>query len=227
MTSHRPVKGVILDVDGTLVDSNKAHAQSWVEAMKEHGYDVPFEKVAPLIGMGGDKVLPEVLNISKDSPEGKKITESRKKIFKEKYFSTVKAFPGTAKLLHHMHDQGLKLAIATSAEPDELHEMLQLIEPNIDQLFEQKATSKEASQSKPDPDIIHATIDLIGLDPDQLIMIGDTAYDIEAASKASLATIAFRSGGWSDRDLKGALAIYDGPEDLLNHYAESPLSRGI
>ncbi|GER88494.1 phosphoglycolate phosphatase [Dictyobacter vulcani] len=227
MTRHQPVKGIILDVDGTLIDSNKAHTHAWVEAMKENGYDVPFEKVGPLIGMGGDKVLPEVLHLSKDSPEGKKIGESRKKIFKEKYFSTVKAFPGTAELLHHMHDKGLRLAIATSAEPDELHEMLKIIEPHIDQLFEQEATSKDANQSKPDPDIIHATIKRIGLDPHELLMIGDTAYDIEAASKASLSTIAFRSGGWSDKDLAGALAIYDGPEDLLKQYDQSPLSQGI
>lgn len=227
MTKHRPVKGVILDVDGTMIDSNKAHTHAWVEAMKENGYEVPFEKVGPLIGMGGDKVLPEVLNVSKDSPEGKKISESRKRIFKEKYFSTIKAFPGTAELLQHMRDKGLKLAIATSAEPDELHEMLKIIGPHIDQLFEQEATSKDASQSKPDPDIMHVTIERIGLAPQQLLMIGDTAYDIEAASKASLSTIAFRSGGWSDQDLAGALAIYDGPEDLLKHYDQSPLSQGI
>ncbi|GCE19622.1 HAD family hydrolase [Dictyobacter kobayashii] len=227
MSQHRPIKGVILDVDGTLVDSNEAHTRAWVEAMEWAGYHVDFKRVAPLIGMGGDKVLPEVLNISKDSPEGQRISQRRKEIFQQKYLATVKAFPGTAELLHHMHDQGLKLIIATSAEPDELNKMLQLIEPHIEELFENATTSKDASQSKPDPDVVQAAIERIKLSPQELIMIGDTAYDIEAASRASVAAIAFRSGGWSDEDLKGAVAIYDGPADLLKHYDESPLARGL
>ncbi|GLV58801.1 haloacid dehalogenase [Dictyobacter sp. S3.2.2.5] len=227
MSQKRPIKGVILDIDGTLIESNEAHARSWVDAMEEAGHHVAFEKVAPMIGMGGDKVLPEALNIDKDSPEGERISKRRKEIFKQKYLQTVKALPGAADLLRHMHDKGLKLVIATSSDPDDLKNLLQIIGPHIEDLFENATTSKDAPQSKPDPDVVHVAIEKIKLSPQELVMVGDTAYDIEAASQASVPTIAFRSGGWSDQDLKGAVAIYDGPGDLLQHYDESPLAQGL
>ena len=221
----KKVRGVLLDIDGTLIDSNDAHAQAWVRAMHEHGYEVPFDKVRPLIGMGGDKVLPTVLNIEKDSPEGKQISQRRKSLFLQQYLSTVKPFPRALDLLQKMRDQGLKLVIATSAEPDELQAMLRLISDNAAELFENATTAKDASQSKPDPDVIEAAISRVDLPPSAVIMVGDTPYDIEAAKKADVSSIAFRSGGWSDQDLKGALAIYDGPGDLLDHFEESPLVR--
>lgn len=227
MSQHRPIKGVILDVDGTLVDSNDAHARAWVDAMEEAGHHVALEKVAPLIGMGGDKVLPEVLHIARDSPEGQRISQRRKEIFNQKYLATVRALPGAARLLQHMHEKGLKLIIATSADPDDLNKLLRLVGPHSEELFENATTSKDVQQSKPDPDVVHAAIERIKLSPQELVMIGDTAYDIEAAARASVATIAFRSGGWSDQDLKDAVAIYDGPEDLFQHYDESPLARGL
>ncbi len=223
----KKIQGVIFDVDGTLVDSNDAHAHAWVEAMAEHGHTVPFEQVRPLIGMGGDKVLPETLNIQKESEEGKKISESRKRIFKTRYLPTLKAFPQTLELLQHIHRQGLKLIIATSAEPDELKSMFGVIGPHASELFENEATSKDASQSKPDPNIMQAALQSAKLSPNEVVMIGDTAYDIEAAQKADVKTIAFRSGGWSDADLKGAIAIYDGPADLLQHYDESAIVKGL
>lgn len=223
----KQVHGVIFDVDGTLIDSNKAHARSWVEAMAEFGHNVPLEKVGPLIGMGGDKVLPEVLGIQKDSEQGKKIEQRRGQIFKERYLPTLKAFPRTMDLLRHLHDHGLKLIIATSAKPDELQPMLRIIDPHAPDLFSLEATSKDASESKPDPDVMQAALKRSGYSPDEVVMIGDTAYDIEAAARSDIKTIAFRSGGWSDQDLQGAIAIYDGPADLLAYYLESPIAKGI
>src|SRR5437764_5274058 len=106
------IQGVILDVDGTLVDSNDAHAKAWVEAMAQYGYKVAFDKVRPLIGMGGDKVLPETVGLEKDSEEGKRISQRRKEIFKERYLPNLHAFPGARELLEQMRKRGLKLAIA-------------------------------------------------------------------------------------------------------------------
>ena len=221
------VRGVILDVDGTLVNSNDAHAHAWVEAMEGQGYKVAFDEVRPLIGMGGDKVLPEVLNISKDSNEGKAISQRRKEIYKQRYLSQVKAFPKALELLQRMHQQGLKLVIATSAEPDELKDMLQIIGSHVSELFENETSAKDAKQSKPDPDVMQVALKRIEFDPAGVVMFGDTGYDIEAASKVDVRTIAFRSGGWSDNDLRGAIEIYDGPADLLEHYDQSVLVKGI
>ena len=216
--------GVILDIDGTLIDSNDAHAHSWIEAMAEQGYNVPFDKVRPLIGMGGDKVLPEVLGISKDSPQGKTIDQRRSEIFQQRYLSNVRAFPGAGELLQHMHDQGLKLVVATSSKQEELNKLLNIIGPHVSDLFQQETTSSDAPQSKPNPEVVDVALQKSDLKPDTAIMIGDTAFDIEAAAKAGVKTIAFRCGGWSDSDLKGAIAIYNDPADLLAHYDESPLA---
>ncbi len=217
------IHGVILDVDGTLVDSNDAHAHSWVEAMAESGYAVTFEKVRPLIGMGGDKVLPETIGVDNSSPEGQKISKRRGEIFKERYLSTVRPFPQAQDLLNHMRERGLKLSIASSAKPDELKDLLKIV--GAADLIQDKSSSEDTSNSKPSPDIMQITLQKISLPPDSVLMIGDTTYDIEAARKVGVGTIAFRSGGWKDADLKGAVAIYDGPADLLDHYDSSPLAQ--
>src|SRR5712675_884787 len=144
------IRGVILDVDGTLVLSNDAHAQSWMEAMADFGYYVTYEKVRPLIGMGGDKVLPETIGLQKDSEEGIKISAKRKEIFKKRYLPVLQAAPGSRELLEYMRVQGLKLAIASSSEKDELKALLQVAVAS--DLVQEVTSSSDASRSKPDPD---------------------------------------------------------------------------
>ncbi|HCI79391.1 MAG TPA: hydrolase [Ktedonobacter sp.] len=221
------VRGVLLDIDGTLVNSNDAHAHSWVDAMEELGYHADFEKVRPLIGMGGDKVLPDVLGIQKDSEQGKKIEQRRKDIFKQKYLPTVKPFPKAKELLQRMHDDGLTLVVATSSTPDELKSMLDIIGPHVQDLMAQETTAKDAPKSKPNPQVIDVAIQRSGHSASELLMLGDTPYDIESAAKASVKTVALRSGGWGDKDLSQAIAIYDNTADLLEHYDESPFKQGI
>ncbi len=223
----KKIQAVILDVDGTLVNSNDAHAQAWIDAMADQGYQVPFEKVRPLIGMGADKVLPEVLGIEKESDEGKKISQRRKEILKTRYLSTIKSFPGARDLIQQMHDRGLKLIIATSADPDELEQTLKIVGPQVQDLMEKQTSSKDVKQSKPDPEIMEVVLKQSGFAPDEMIMVGDTPYDIEAAAKVGIKAIAFRSGGWNNEDLAQAIAVYADTADLLAHYDESPLAQGI
>ncbi len=188
-----PIRGIILDVDGTLIDSNDAHAKSWAEAMAEYGYNVAFEKVRPLIGMGGDKVLPQTIHLQKDSEMGSQISKRREAIFKERYLPRLRAFPSAKELLQEMRKRGLKLAIASSAQPDELKSLLRLL--GAEDLVEEKTSSSDVSRSKPDPDVMQVTLMRTGLDAHEVLMVGDTAYDIEAARKAQVRTIAFRCGG--------------------------------
>ena len=217
------LKGVIFDVDGTLVDSNDAHAQSWVDTFREAGYDVPFEKVRPLIGMGGDKLLPQTIGISRDSEEGKKLLERRGKIFSTNYLPHLRPVPGARELVLRVRRNGLKAIVATSAKDEELKGLLKAA--HVEDLMEEKATASDAKHSKPDPDIVHAAIEESGIAPEQLVMIGDTPYDVEAATKAKLRTIAFLSGGWTKEKLKGAVEIYEGPADLVAHYDSSLIGK--
>jgi HAD superfamily hydrolase (TIGR01509 family) len=218
----KPIRGVILDVDGTLVDSNDAHARAWVEALAAHSIQVPFEKVRPLIGMGGDKLLPEAASIEEDSPLGKKISEHRSEIFKSKFLPHLKPFPGVRQLLERMRADDLKLVVASSAKSDELKQLLEIA--GAFDLIEEKTSSSDAENSKPDPDIVRAALEESGFSHDEVVMIGDTPYDIEAAKKAGIDTIALRGGGWDDKALAGAIAIYDDTADLLARYDLSPLA---
>jgi phosphoglycolate phosphatase-like HAD superfamily hydrolase len=214
---------VILDIDGTLVDSNDAHARAWVDALAEAGHEVAFARVRPLIGMGGDKVLPELVGLDEESREGKRIATRRGEIFRTRYFPTVQGLPGAQELVAHLIGAGHALAVASSARKEELEGLLRCA--GVDRLITLRTSSSDADESKPDPDVVHDALRQLGCDACEAVMIGDTPYDIEAARRAGVETIAFRSGGWSDADLNGAVAIYDGPAHLRREYERSPLRR--
>jgi len=217
-------RGIIFDVDGTLVDSNDAHADSWVDTFSEAGYDVPFDVVRPLIGMGGDKLLPKTIGVKHDSVEGERLTARRWEIFREKYLPHLRPLPSSRALVQMIRNDSLTVVVATSANEKEVRALLRAAE--VADLMEEKSSSSDAEHSKPDPDVVHAAIEKSGVPKDQLLMIGDTPYDVEAALRAGIPIIAFRSGGWTDSELEGATAIYDGPADLLANYDRSPIRTG-
>jgi HAD superfamily hydrolase (TIGR01509 family) len=219
------LKGVIFDVDGTLVDSNDAHAESWVDTFAEAGYDVPFNVVRPLIGMGADKLLPKTIGVSNDSDVGKKLISRRSEIFRQKYLPRLRPLSGSRDLVKRVRSDGLKAIVATSAKDEELRGLLKAAQ--VEDLMEERATASDAKRSKPDPDIVKAAIAEANTPPNQLVMIGDTPYDIEAATRANVTVIGFRSGGWKDADLKGAAEVYDGPADLLARYDSSLIKRAL
>ena len=113
--------------------------------------------------------------------------------------------------------------MASSAKKDELEALLRIC--GADEVIEGQTSSDDAERSKPDPDIVHAALEQLGLPPDEVVMLGDTPYDVEAAGRAHVGVIAFRCGGWGDKDLAGALAVHDDPADLFAHYETSPLAR--
>ncbi|HEY9618261.1 MAG TPA: HAD family hydrolase [Microcoleaceae cyanobacterium] len=216
--------GVLLDVDGTLVLSNDAHAQAWVEAFTKYGYEIGFEQVRSLIGMGADQLIPRLLpELNSKTGQGKEIASYRRELILNKFGQELTAANGSRELVQKMQDDGLHLIIASSATEQEMHMLLKVAQ--VDDLLEEFTTSNEADQSKPAPDIVEVALSKSQLSPDRAVMLGDTPYDIESAGKAGVGVIAFRCGGFSDEDLSDALAIYDDPADLLRHYDESPLGQ--
>lgn len=215
------IKGAILDVDGTLVDSNDAHTKAWVKALEDAGYKVSYEQIKRLIGMGSDNLLPEVTGLEKESEEGKKISDAWSEIFEKEYLPHLSAFPKTREMLQALKERGLKLVVASSAEEGMLGKLLEIA--GAKDLIEAQTSSDDAKNSKPDPDIVQAALKQIDLRPDEVLMLGDTPYDIKAARKAGVGTVAFRCGGWDDDGLQGAVSVYDGPADLLEHLEQSPL----
>jgi HAD superfamily hydrolase (TIGR01509 family) len=216
-------RAVIFDVDGTLVDSNDAHAEAWMLAIAESGRHVEFSSVRPLIGMGGDQLHPERTGLSIDSPEGQAIAARRREIFRHEHLPRLRPTRGAQRLLEWLRDDRKTLVVASSAEEDELKSLLEVA--GASKMFESTTSSDDAERSKPDPDIVAAALKRAGCPASETIMIGDTPYDVEAALRAGIEIIGLRSGGWSDAELHGATAIYADPTDLLEHYDLSPFKR--
>jgi HAD superfamily hydrolase (TIGR01509 family) len=215
---------VIFDVDGTLIDSNDAHASAWLDALKEFGFtDIPFEKVRSMIGMGGDKVLPDLTGMNEDDERGRKLLDRRKEIFLKNYLAGIRAFPSARELVERIKKDGMLAVVASSANATELTPLLRIA--GVEDLMDGVTSSSDAEDSKPDPDIVQAAVAKTNFRAEQLIMVGDTPYDVEAAKRAGVPIIAVRCGGWKDRDLDGALAVYDDPADILRNFDKSHFAR--
>jgi HAD superfamily hydrolase (TIGR01549 family) len=219
------LRAVLIDIDGTLIDSNEAHARAWADVLKQRGWpEMTWQQVLPLVGMGGDKLLPELIGVAAESAQGKKLSKERTAWFMATYAPTLRAFPKVRELFEALRARGIKRVIATSAGEEELDVLLRAA--GIADLLSDQTTKDDAGgKSKPDPNIIVAALEKAGARADEAVMLGDTPYDVEAATKAGVRTIAVRSGGWGDEKLRGAAAIYADVGELLDRIEESPLGR--
>ena len=217
-------RAVLLDLDGTLVDSTQAHAQAWMRAFHRHRYDVPAERICRWIGMGGNKLLHEVdPALSDDRDPGKSISRLRREIFLNEYVGSLCATNGARELLERLGAEGLLRVIASSAESDELEALLRVAK--IEDLVDITTGAADAEHSKPDPDIIEAALRKARARPDQAVYVGDTPYDVVAAHRAGVVAIALTCAAWNAQELSDADATYRDPADLAEHLAESPLRR--
>ncbi len=215
-------KAVIFDVDGTLVDSVDLHAQAWVDAFQAFGHDLGFEELRRQIGKGGDQLLPVFMSKEEIKEKGEALENYRSKVLKEKYLPQITPFPDVRALFERLIADGKRLVLASSAKQAELETYKKLT--RIEDLLHAQTSSDDAEKSKPHPDIFNAAMQkLDGLSPDDVLVVGDTPYDAEAAAKAGLKTVGFLCGGWSEAELKqaGCVAIYQDPADLLRRYNDS------
>jgi HAD superfamily hydrolase (TIGR01509 family) len=216
------IRAVLLDVDGTLIDSNDAHARAWVDVGEEFGHRIDFGEVRWLIGMGGDRVLPKLTGLEEDSDEGRRMTERRGEIFRSRYLPQLCAFDNARALLERMHADGRKLVVATSASEKDLKALL--ARAGLADLIDEATNSDEADSSKPAPDIIDAALEKAGVPAHEAVMIGDTPYDVKAAQRAGVRVIGLTCGGWTEAELPGAAEVYADPADLLARYDSSMLT---
>jgi HAD superfamily hydrolase (TIGR01509 family) len=221
-------KAVLFDVDGTLVDSNDAHARAWSDALREFGHDVPPEAVRPQIGKGGDQLLPVFLSAEELAEAGEALAQRRGEILRERYLPHIRAFPGALDLLRRVDAAGLRVALASSAKGDELAALKRIIgleEGDLDA----ETSADDAERSKPEPDIFEAVLArLPGVSPDEAVVVGDTPYDAEAAAGANIRAVGMLCGGFAEEELRraGCIAIYRDPAHLLAEYDTSPLGTG-
>jgi HAD superfamily hydrolase (TIGR01549 family) len=216
---HASVATILFDVDGTLIDSNSAHADTWAQALREHDIDVETTQIRRLIGMGSDNLLPAVASVSEDSDLGRAIAQRKKELFQQ-FIPGLRPTKGARALVEFLRTEGLTIVIATSADDREVSALLR--QAGVDDLIPTRASKDDAAASKPDPDIVQAALYRSRANAAESVLIGDTPYDIEAAARAAVPTIALRCGGfWSDDDLRRATAILDDPAALLDYLRAS------
>ena len=220
------IKAVIFDVDGTLIDSNDFHAEAWRKAFEKYGKDIPLEKIRSQIGKGADTLLPEFLSEKEIEEFGDELAEKRGEIFKDEYLERVKPFQKVRELFEKLKAAGKKLALASSSKKDEVEEYKKIA--NIEDLVEKETSTDDAESSKPEPDIFEAALKLLGNpEKDEVIVVGDTPYDAEAAKKAGIKTIGVLCGGFPKEELEkaGCVEIYKDPADLLANLEDWALDR--
>lgn len=219
------IKAILFDIDGTLVDSNDMHVLAWEEAFAGIGAAFDRQVVHDQIGKGTDMLVPSLLP-DLDEAAREKLGDAHGSIFKAKFLGKAKPFPQAHDLLAHAHKCGQQVVLASSASAAELDHYLDLLAAR--DLVEITTSGDDVKQTKPAPDIFATALaKLSGIGADEVIVVGDTPYDIEAAGKCGISAVAVRSGKFSDEVLQGAgaVAIYDDAAALLADYDNSPLGR--
>lgn len=221
------IKAVIFDVDGTLVDSNDLHVEAWREAFRCYGKELSFEDVHGQMGKGGDQLMPVFCSEEELGRFGEELERKRVELFKSDYLPRVRPFPRVRELFERVRAEGLQIALASSAKGEELERHKRSM--GVEDLLEAATSADDAERSKPHPDIFEAALaGLKDVRPGEAVVVGDTPYDAEAASKAGMRTVAILSGGFDEETLReaGAVAVYRDVSDLLERFDASPLARG-
>jgi HAD superfamily hydrolase (TIGR01549 family) len=218
------VKAVLLDIDGTLIDSNALHAEAWQRAFAHFGIKVDFETVLRQIGKGGDQLLPVFLTKDQQKEFGEELQKWRKDLFMREYLASVRPFPKSRELVQAIRNTGKKVAIASSASEEELTHYKKIA--RIDDLVEVSTTSDDAEKSKPHPDIFAAALKRLKVPAKSTLSLGDTPWDARASCKIKIRPIGVTSGGWKREDLleAGCVEVHANAADLLQHFNQSLLS---
>lgn len=218
MTSTR--SAVLFDIDGTLLDTNYFHTVSWWYALREAGEDFPMARIHPLIGMGSDQLLTDLLG---EEREG--LSDLHSKYYKP-YKKDLHPFPKAADLLRTVSERDVQVVLATSSKEEDLDQLLDALGPD-EGVIREIVHGDMVGSSKPAPDIFAVALERLELDPNQTMVVGDTRWDIEAAAKCGLDVVAVLTGGSTRRDLTdaGAVGVYDDVAELLHELDESPLAR--
>jgi membrane protein len=219
------IRSVLFDIDGTLVDSNEFHVLAWQRAFEAHGFALASDLVRQQIGKGADMLIPALLP-DVDEQVGQRIAKHHDETFRTDYLPKVQPFEHAAALVQAVTDRGCAVVLASSSNQLDVDHYIDLLD--IRALLAGATTADDVAHSKPAGDIFAAAMKkLSAAAPTDTVVIGDTPYDVLAATKCGLGTIALRSGGFAEEQLRsaGALAIYEGVGDLLVNLERSPIAR--
>jgi HAD superfamily hydrolase (TIGR01509 family) len=220
VTANNPSPAAILDIDGTLVDTNYHHAVAWFRAFRQHGHVVPLWRIHRHIGMGGDKLISALLSEEVEEREGDAIRTAEKALYLT-FIEEVEPLRGARELMADLRDRGRRVVLASSAKAEEVDHYLDLLDARS--LADSWTSSADVAQTKPAPDLILAALEKIDGGP--AIMIGDSTWDCEAAGRAGISSIAVLTGGFSEEELReaGASAVFGSIDELRLRLDDTPL----
>lgn len=218
--SPKHATAAILDIDGTLIDTNYHHAVAWFRAFRQHGHVVPIWQIHRHIGMGGDKLVAALLSEEAEEREGDDIRAAEKALYLT-FIEEVEPLRGARALMEDLRDRGSQIVLASSAKEDEVDHYLDLLDARG--LADGWTTSADVEATKPDPDLVLAALDKVG--SKDAVMIGDSTWDCRAAKAAGITSIAVLTGGFSSEELReaGAADVYESIDELRQKLDESPL----
>jgi HAD superfamily hydrolase (TIGR01509 family) len=210
----------ILDIDGTLVDTNYHHALTWYMAFRQHGVVLPVSRIHLHIGMGGDQLVAAVAGEEVEERCGDDIRAVESALYMA-VIGTTSVLDGARELIEHLKAAGRQVVLASSAKEQEVEHYLDLL--GARDLVDAWTTSADVESTKPEPDLVRAALEQ--LDGDEAVMVGDTPWDVQAAAKAGVPTIALLTGGFSEAELRdaGAVAVFDSIPALREDLASTPL----
>jgi len=211
------LEAMLLDIDGTLVDSNDKHADCWVDAFAHFGKKVEWQTVRQQIGKGGDLLVPDTLNAREMRAFGEDVKSYRGELWKRQYMTTVQPFAGAIESLHALHERGIRLAFASSSNPDEVEYYVELL--GAGDLLAGTTSKKDADFSKPSPEIFEAALERVKRDPARTFAVGDTPYDILAAHRVPVPIVAVASGGFPRELLAKAEFLFDDVSAMVRELA--------
>lgn len=217
-------RGVLFDVDGTLIDSSYIHTISWWGAFRQQGYDIPMASIHHYVGMGGDRLVDSLLPEGRDRSLDSEVMASHGALYAS-HWPALRAFEGAKDLLAQCHAGGLAVALASSARKKDLEVMKGILD--ADAFIDGATSANDAKESKPAPDILVAALDAIGVGAADAVFVGDAVWDMKAAAALGIPAIAVTCGGVSAEKLRdaGAVEVYEGPQDLLQNLPSSALGR--
>jgi HAD superfamily hydrolase (TIGR01509 family) len=203
----------ILDVDGTLVDTNYHHAIAWFRAFRRHDVTVQVWVVHRHIGMGGDQLVAAVAGDDVEERLGDEIREAEGELYRE-LIDEVQPMEGARTLIEDLKERDVAVVLASSAKEWEVEHYLELLD--AEKIVDAWTTSADVEQTKPEPDLVQAALDKAGGRPEDAMLIGDTVWDVEAAHRAGVETLAVRTGGFSEQELReaGAKDVFTSVEEL-------------
>lgn len=218
-------RGVIFDVDGTLVDTVDLHARAWTEAFAHFGHDVNYADVRAQIGKGADQLMPVFLSHEEAAWRGEEIDRWRHELYRREYMPRARAFRGVKELFQTLRADGKRIALASSAKEEDLPVYAHVA--GIDGLYDAATSADDAKRSKPCPDIFEAALAALGMTPEEAAVVGDSPHDVTAAARAGLPTIGLLCGGFPEESLRaaGVVEIYADPEDLRRNYRNTCIAR--